>query len=54
MGGAQPALSPVMAGGGAILLQTGWGFDFRGICGWWGAALATWWLRAIFGEGEGQ
>lgn len=32
-GGAQPALSPAVAGGGAILLGAGWGFDFRGICG---------------------
>lgn len=40
---------PVMAGGGAGLLGAGRGFDFRGICNQWGAALATWWLWAILG-----
>lgn len=41
--------SPTVAGGGAILLGAGWGFNFRGICNGWGAALGTWWLWAILG-----
>lgn len=49
--------SPAVAGGGAVLLGAGWGFDFRGICNQWGAALGTWWLWAIlrgktWGEGS--
>lgn len=38
------------AGGGAVLLGAGWGFNFRGICNGWGATLGTWWLWAILGD----
>lgn len=49
LGGAWPALELSRARGGAILLGAGWGFNFRGICNQWGAALGTWWLWAILG-----
>lgn len=49
LGGAWPALELSRVGGGAILLGAGWGFNFRGICNQWGAALGTWWLWAILG-----
>lgn len=50
VGAGQP-WSPVggVAGGGAILPGAGWGFNFRGICNQWGAALGTEWLWAILG-----
>lgn len=55
LGGARPALGAQAAGGGAVLLGTGWGFNFRGICNGWGAALGTWWRWAILGgKGGGE
>ena len=50
LGGARPAIEPSRQQEVVLsCLGAGWGFNFRGICKQWGAALGTWWLRAILG-----